>query len=77
VSGIVGCGKPTFINHCLEALAENLEIFKFNGDESLFRQKIIDDSSYLLKVVKSKTGKKSLIFVDEVQKCEGIFDALI
>lgn len=76
LSGIVGCGKTTLINNCLDFLKEKYVIFKFTGDDTVFRNEIQMDSKYLFELIRGQTNKKVLIFVDEVQKCEEIFDAL-
>lgn len=78
MSGIVGCGKTTMILKLLESLNHEYNILSFTGDDIQFRNSIIDDSKFLFGEVRNNKGKKtrSLIFVDEVQKCEEIFDAL-
>ena len=64
------------IENLLHSIANEYETFTFTGDSSQFRQFVRDDSEYLYKYVKSKTTKRSFIFVDEVQKCGEIFDAI-
>lgn len=76
LTGIVGCGKTTLIEAALLELSKEFEIFSFSGDDSVFRQKIIEDSKYLYSLVISQTNKRALIFVDEIQKIDEIFDAL-
>lgn len=76
VSGVVGSGKTTMIENLLKQLKSQFEIFSYNGDDSGFRQKIILDSKFLYDDISSQTNKRVLIFVDEVQKCEEIFDAI-
>lgn len=78
LSGIVGCGKTTMVQKMLESLSHDYTILSFTGDDIHFRNSIIDDSKFLFNEVRSHKSKinKSLIFVDEVQKCEEIFDAL-
>lgn len=76
LSGIVGCGKTTLVQNLLKTLASDFEIFTFTGDDIQFRNEISYDSYSLLRHVQSKTTRRSLIFVDEVQKTEAVFDAL-
>ncbi len=76
LSGIVGCGKTTVIEKALDQLAQQYEIFKFSGDDSVFRQMVKENSNYILEYVQSRTTGAALVFVDEVQKSENIFDAL-
>lgn len=76
VSGIVGCGKTTLITHVLKHLEERFEIFQFSGDDLLFRNNVRTDTTYIEKTVVSSTTKRALVFVDEVQKCEEVFDAI-
>lgn len=76
LSGIVGCGKTTMIEALIEGWKSQFEIFAFSGDSSQFRQSVREDSEYLYKFVKARTSKPSLLFVDEVQKCEELFDAI-
>jgi predicted AAA+ superfamily ATPase len=76
LTGIVGSGKSTLIHQVLADLSEKISIFTFNGDDSLFRQKILEDSKYIYDHVTGKTTKKAIVFVDEVQKCPEVFDAL-
>jgi predicted AAA+ superfamily ATPase len=79
LSGIVGCGKTTLIQKLLEEVAKEFNTFSFNGDDSNFRKQIIQDTRYLYNEVKGRAlnqNKRILIFVDEVQKSEDVFDAL-
>jgi predicted AAA+ superfamily ATPase len=78
LSGIVGCGKTTLIQKILENLREKYNIYTFSGDDVRFRQSIIDDSKYIFNEVGSNSNSKlpNLVFIDEVQKCEEIFDAI-
>lgn len=76
LSGIVGCGKTTLVKRLLEQLKDQFQIFAFSGDDIQFRNDIAEDSQYLLRQVQSQTRQRSLIFVDEVQKSEEVFDAL-
>ncbi len=76
LSGIVGCGKTTLIENQIQLWASHYEVFRFSGDSTQFRQAVRDNSEYLYDYVSSRTGKSALIFVDEVQKCEEVFDAI-
>lgn len=76
VSGIVGCGKTTAIKKILTDLKNEFQIFEFSGDDIQFRKSVSEDSKYLAQFVQSVTNQKSIVFVDEVQKCEEVFDAL-
>ncbi len=76
LSGVVGCGKTTLVEKVLESLTQTYEIFSFTGDDIQFRNKVLENSNYLYLKVKSKTNKPALIFVDEVQKTEAVFDCL-
>lgn len=74
LSGLVGCGKTTLIQKVLSELKG--PVFHFTGDDIVFRQKVSEDSRYLSNYIKSQTTKRSIVFVDEVQKCDGVFDAI-
>ncbi len=76
LSGIVGCGKTTLVQNLLEKLKDQFYIVSFSGDDIQFRNHVAEDSQYLLRQVQSQTKKRTLIFVDEVQKSEEVFDAL-
>ncbi len=76
LAGIVGCGKTTLVEHCLETLRTKTRVFEFTGDDLQFRSRVADDTKFLFNEVVSQTQEKALIFVDEVQKSEAIFDAL-
>jgi predicted AAA+ superfamily ATPase len=76
LSGIVGCGKTTLVQNLLEQLKDQFYIVSFSGDDIQFRNHVAEDSQYLLRQVQSQTKKRTLIFVDEVQKSEEVFDAL-
>lgn len=76
LTGIIGCGKTTLINHVKASLKNDFEFFSFTGDDALFRQRVIEDTTYLWKTVKQKTTRRSIIFVDEVQKVDEVFDAI-
>lgn len=76
LSGVVGCGKTTLVQRVLNDLSSEFKVFHFSGDDIQFRNKIAEDSFYLLKMIRSQTQSRALIFVDEVQKSEAVFDAL-
>ncbi len=76
LSGIVGCGKTTLVELLFSAQKNNYDLFNYSGDDVRFRQTVADDSRYILNEVKSKAKKRALVFVDEVQKSEEVFDAL-
>lgn len=76
LSGIVGCGKTTLIELLFSSQKNNYDLFSYTGDDVRFRQAVSDDSRYILNEVKSKAKKRALVFIDEVQKSEEVFDAL-
>jgi predicted AAA+ superfamily ATPase len=76
LSGIVGCGKTTLVEKLLEESRDSHEIFSFTGDDVIFRRTVADDSNFIHDFIRSKTSKNALVFVDEVQKTEEVFDAL-
>ncbi len=76
IPGIVGCGKTTMIGHLIDDLRDEFDCFSFTGDETVFRSAVIQSGSYILDYIKARTNKKALVFVDEVQKEEAIFDAV-
>ncbi|MBL6991700.1 MAG: ATP-binding protein [Bacteriovoracaceae bacterium] len=76
LSGIVGCGKTTIIEHVLEHFKNDYTIFRFTGDDISFRNQIRKETTYIFNEVISHTTKKAMVFIDEVQKCEEVFDAL-
>ncbi len=76
VSGIVGCGKTTAIRKILTDLKNEFQIFEFSGDDIHFRKVISENTKYLSQYVESQTNKRSVVFIDEVQKCEEVFDAV-
>ena len=76
VAGVVGCGKTTLITRALEELKDKYQTFVFTGDDALFRNYVREDTAYIHKYIRSKTQERVLVFVDEVQKSEDIFDAL-
>lgn len=76
LSGIVGCGKTTLVETLLLDQKNNYDLFSYSGDDVRFRQAVAEDSRYILNDVKSKSKRRALVFVDEVQKSEEVFDAL-
>ncbi len=76
LAGVVGCGKTTLVNETLKELKDDFKIFVFSGDDTLFRNAIHEDTTYIFKHIRSQTNDRSLVFVDEVQKSEDIFDAV-
>jgi predicted AAA+ superfamily ATPase len=57
-------------------LNDDWQCFSFTCDDVQFRLKVAQDTKYLLHEVRSTTQKKCLVFVDEVQKSQEIFDSL-
>lgn len=76
LAGIVGCGKTTLIKSCLAKLNTNHRIYEFSGDDTVFRNQVQQDSKYIYQLIRGQTQEKVLVFIDEVQKCEEVFDAL-
>ena len=76
LSGIVGCGKTTLVEYCLKELKNEYQTFSYTGDDLVFRNRIKSDTTFIAKSIRSVTQKKSLVFIDEVQKCVEVFDAI-
>jgi len=80
ISGVVGCGKTTLVEHFLRSdkLSRERQIFSLSLDDVTLRRNIADDSRFFLNHIASRQnpGKKVLCFVDEVQKSEAVFDAI-
>lgn len=76
LAGIVGCGKTTLVQHLLDRIAPHRAVFSFTGDDVGFRNAVATDTAFLLNRVRSSTQGPALVFVDEVQKTEAVFDAL-
>lgn len=76
LSGIVGCGKTTLIRHILEVLKNQYTVFSFTSDDVQFRAQLIEDTTSLFHHIRARTTGKALVFIDEVQKCEEVFDAI-
>lgn len=78
LSGIVGVGKTTLVHQLLSKLKVDLnyKVFEFTGDDSRFRANVAEDTKFIFNEVTSVTSEKALVFIDEVQKQEFIFDAI-
>lgn len=76
LAGIVGCGKTTLINEVIKKLEGKYQPFLFSGDDAIFRNAVTSDTTYIHKHIRSQTQGRAIIFVDEVQKSENIFDAV-
>lgn len=76
LAGIVGCGKTTLVDRVLGDLSKDYDTFKFTGDDISFREAVLADSKFIERSVRSRTQRRALVFVDEAQKSESIFDAL-
>lgn len=76
LAGVVGCGKTTLVGEVLRRLKGSYQTFSFSGDDVLFRNAISEDTTFIHKHIRSRTQGNALIFVDEVQKSEEIFDAV-
>lgn len=78
LAGVVGCGKTTLINEILNQLQlrGKYQVFQFSGDDVQFRNSVHEDTAFIHKHIRSQTQGSALIFVDEVQKSEMIFDAI-
>ncbi len=46
------------------------------GDDTGFRASVAQDSTFIANDVAGKTQDRAFVFVDEVQKCESVFDAV-
>jgi predicted AAA+ superfamily ATPase len=76
LTGIVGCGKTTLIEKIIEEKKDEFKIFDFTGDDIRFRREVAENSGFILQTVQSQTTKPALVFIDEVQKSEEVFDAI-
>ncbi len=76
LTGTVGSGKTTLIEHVLKKLEKDFRIFAYTGDDVQFRQAVAGNTRYLHEQVSAQTTRPSLIFIDEAQKSELIFDAV-
>ena len=76
LAGIVGAGKTTLINKVMEDLSSEYQTFSYTGDEVRFRENVSQSTDWLHEDIRSQTDKRALVFVDEVQKCESVFDVV-
>lgn len=76
MAGIVGCGKTTTVQAALNRLSARFSIHAFTGDDVSFRNAVASNGIYILDQVRAITQGPALVFVDEVQKSEAVFDAL-
>lgn len=76
LAGVVGCGKTTLIHEALNHLSGQYQVFSFSGDDVRFRHSVNEDTAFIHKHIRSQTQGRALVFVDEVQKSEVIFDAI-
>lgn len=76
LAGVVGCGKTTLIRRVLEVLKDRYSIFSFTSDDVQFRAQLIEDTTFLYHHIRAHTTGRALLFIDEVQKCEEVFDAI-
>lgn len=76
LAGIVGCGKTTLALRVLNLLEDRYATFSFTSDDVQFRRQLIDDTTSLHKLIRSKTTRPALVFIDETQKCAEAFDAV-
>ena len=76
LTGTVGCGKTTLVNHVLKKLENDFRVFSYTGDDVQFRHNVAWNTRYLHERVSAQTTRPALIFIDEVQKSELIFDAV-
>ena len=76
LAGTVGCGKTTLIRYVLKQLESEFRVFSYTGDDLQFRLAVASNTRYLHEQVSAQTTRPALIFIDEVQKSELIFDAV-
>lgn len=76
LTGIVGSGKTTLIEETLREIGEERAIFRFSGDDVRFREAIASDSRYIANHITAKTRKNTVVYIDEIQKTEAVFDAV-
>jgi predicted AAA+ superfamily ATPase len=76
LAGVVGCGKTTLVNRCLKSLSDTFQVITYTGDDTAFRARLRSDSSVIANDVRSRSQRRTLVFVDEVQKSEDVFDAI-
>ena len=76
LAGTVGSGKTTLVKRVLKELEDDFRVFSHTGDDVQFRQAVTRNTRYLHEQVSAQTNRPALIFIDEVQKSELIFDAV-
>ena len=76
LAGTVGSGKTTLVKRVLKELEDDFRVFSYTGDDVQFRQAVARNTRYLHEQVSAQTTRPALIFIDEVQKSELIFDAV-
>lgn len=76
LQGVVGVGKTTVVEQVLSHSANGKQVFRYSGDHTAFRAAVSKDSAFLVNEVRSSTQQPAIIFVDEVQRCPDVFDAL-
>lgn len=76
LAGTVGSGKTTLVKRVLKELDDDFRVFSHTGDDLQFRQAVARNTRYLHEQVSAQTTRPALIFIDEVQKSELIFDAV-
>jgi predicted AAA+ superfamily ATPase len=76
LAGIVGSGKTTLVKSLLDKLIQSTPVFSYTGDDIRFRNSLEVDSQTILNEVRSRVQGHAIVFVDEVQKTEAVFDAL-
>ena len=76
LAGTVGSGKTTLVKRVLKELESDFRVFSYTGDDLQFRQAVARNTRYLHEQVSAQTTRPALIFIDEVQKSELIFDAV-
>lgn len=64
------------VHKLLDQLKDKYEVFSFTGDDVIFRRSVTEDSNFIYNEIRSKTTKSAVVFIDEVQKTEDVFDAL-
>ncbi|MCX6125122.1 MAG: AAA family ATPase [Proteobacteria bacterium] len=76
IAGVVGCGKTTTVTRFLERASKNQSVFSYTGDDVQFRNRLTVDSMAIVNDVRSASQGSAIVFVDEVQKTDAVFDAL-
>lgn len=76
LSGVVGCGKTTLVEHFLSTRPKTEYVVRLTCDDTILRSELGRDSKYLYQQLSSKTTGSIFLFIDEVQKSEAVFDAI-